>query len=59
MEDLVHGREGIVLRKIDIVKWSSDVAKQHKIRGLPHLILYADGKPVAEGAQAVLNALSQ
>lgn len=39
-----------MVKKIDIVKWESDVARQHGIQRIPHLVLYdASGKKVSEG----------
>jgi len=51
----------LALRKVDIVRWSSPVAKQYAIRSVPHLKLYGiDGRLLAEGnAGRVLAALDQ
>ncbi|MBI4612021.1 MAG: hypothetical protein HY720_00260 [Planctomycetes bacterium] len=50
MEAEAKGKKTVVVRKIDIVKWESDVARQHRIRSIPHLVLYdASGNKVSEG----------
>lgn len=42
--------EELALRKVDIVEWSSPVARQHRIRAVPHLRLYdGDGIMLADG----------
>ncbi len=50
-------RDGTYLRRIDVVEWGSEVAKQHGIRSLPHLVLYENGRETARGAREVLAAL--
>ena len=40
------------MRKVDIIKWGTPVAKQFNIRGVPHFVLYGpDGKKMKEGHQ--------
>jgi thiol-disulfide isomerase/thioredoxin len=51
----------LALRTIDVVDWSSPVARQHGLSAIPHLILFGpDGTRLAEGdaerVLAVLNA---
>lgn len=51
----------LALRKVDIVSWDSPVARQHRIRAVPHLRLYdGDGRLLADGdAGRVLALLEQ
>lgn len=47
------------LRKIDVKSWTSPVAKQHRIRSLPHFILYdPSGKKIAAGFNVYKKILS-
>ena len=50
----------LALRKIDVIDWSSPVARQHGLSALPHLVLFGpNGARLAEGdAQRVLGVLS-
>ena len=43
MEALQSHKQSFRIRKIDIMTWESDVARQHDIRSLPTLLMY-DGK---------------
>ena len=54
-----RGEATVAVRKVDVVSWESEVARQFRIRSLPHLKLYdPDGRLVAEGgAPAVLARL--
>ena len=49
----------LALRKIDVIDWSSPVARQHGLSAIPHLVLFGpDGARLAEGdAQRVLAVL--
>jgi thiol-disulfide isomerase/thioredoxin len=49
----------LALRTIDVVDWSSPVARQHGLSAIPHLVLFGpDGTRLAEGdAQRVLDVL--
>jgi len=46
------------LRKVNIVKWGSDVAKQHGINSLPSLHLYDGNELESKSGPAVLAALN-
>ncbi len=51
----------LALRKIDVINWSSPVARQHGLSAIPHLVLFGpDGTRLAEGdverVLAVLNS---
>ncbi len=49
---------GIALRKVNIVTWESEVAKQHLagVNGIPYVIIFdASGKEVFRGAGAIGN----
>ena len=59
MEAFVKKNDAYALRKIDINRWESPVAKQYGIQALPHLILYEDGKRIAEGRRNVIEALNE
>lgn len=50
----------LALRKVDVIDWSSPVARQHGLSALPHLVLFGpDGARLAEGdAERVLAALN-
>lgn len=49
----------LALRKIDVIDWSSPVARQHGFSAIPHLVLFGpDGTRLAEGdAERVLAVL--
>jgi thiol-disulfide isomerase/thioredoxin len=49
----------LALRKIDVIDWSSPVARQHGLSAIPHLVLFGpDGARLAEGdAERVLAVL--
>lgn len=50
---MVKKAKDLYLRKIDIKSWDSDVAQQHNIRSLPHLILYGpEGQVLKTGRAA-------
>lgn len=51
---LVNSRNGYTLRRIYVRTRSSPAAKQYKIRNIPHLMLFENGKLVAEGTRQVL-----
>lgn len=53
MEDLANSRPDLRLRKIDIKKWGSPVARQHGIRRLPSLVLYEGDRLVSSDSQKV------
>ena len=40
LEKLVHDDRDVVLRKVDIVNWSSPVTKQYEITSIPHVDVY-------------------
>ena len=53
MESLVQSKSNCKLRRIDIVKWGSDVARQFGIRRLPTVWLYNGLTRVSSDAQDV------
>ena len=57
MEDLAAQTGDFVIRKIDIDKWSSDVARQHDIRRLPTLWLYDGDDLVSKDTREILGML--
>ena len=59
MEALTTQRDDIRLRKVDVVSWDSEVARQHGIRRLPTVWLYQDGKRVAGDTRGSLARLEQ
>ena len=50
----------LALRTIDVIDWSSPVARQHGLSAIPHLVLFGpDGSRLAEGdAERVLSVLN-
>ena len=54
METLIKDKSNCVLRRIDIVTWKSDVARQFGIRSLPTLWLYDGHTRVAADTRDVL-----
>ena len=51
-EAVAKNRGDMVIRKVDIVNWSSAVAGQFGIHSLPHVIVYnSEGKAVKSGYQ--------
>jgi thiol-disulfide isomerase/thioredoxin len=51
----------LAVRKVDIINWQSEVARQYRMQSIPHLKLYdPSGQLVAEGgAQQVMSALTR
>ncbi len=47
----------IPIRRINIVKWDSAVARQYKISRLPTLWLYRDGKLINQDSQEILKEI--
>ena len=47
----------VALRKVDIVNWQSDVARQHRIRQIPTLWLYEGQKRVETDSRKVLDRI--
>jgi thioredoxin-like negative regulator of GroEL len=58
LEALAQQHPGVKLRKVDIVAWDSEVARQHGIRSLPTLWLYEDGELTAKDRSAVAAKLA-
>jgi hypothetical protein len=58
LEALARSRSDVRLRVVDVVSWSSPVAKQHGIRRLPTLWLYRDGERVTTDTREALAALA-
>ncbi len=58
MEGLARNGNAVI-RVVDIDTWGSPVAEQHGINGIPHLVLYENGREVASGTGPVLQALQQ
>jgi len=49
LEKLARSDRDVVLRKVDIVKWGTPVAKQYKIASIPNVRVYdRQGKPVGQ-----------
>lgn len=49
----------VALKKIDIINWGSPVAKQYRLRSIPHLRVLDDkGKVVRSGGGEILNYLN-
>ncbi len=57
MEGLAEETGDFVIRKIDIDKWSSAVARQHNIRRLPTLWLYDGDELVSKDTREILQVL--
>ena len=52
----MHEHSGVALRKVNIVSWESEAAKQHLsgVNGIPYVIIFdASGKEVFRGAGAI------
>ena len=47
----------IPIKRIDIVNWKSDVARQYKINRLPTVWMYKDGKLINQNSQEVLKQI--
>mgnify|MGYP001489251362 CR=1 FL=1 len=58
LERLVAARDDATLRIVQIGDWDSPVARQHRIRALPHLVLWQDGAPAVHGVDDVLERLA-
>ena len=59
LEALANQHAAVKLRRVDIVSWSSAVAKQHAIRSLPTIWLYEDGKLWSRDRQQIGERLQQ
>ena len=59
MEALVRDKGTVRLRRIDIDTWDSAVARQHKIRRLPKLVLYEGEKRVSDDIGEILQLIGQ
>ena len=58
MEDLAEETGDFVIRKVDIDKFGSDVARQYNIRRLPTLWLYDGDELVSKDTREILQTLS-
>ncbi len=59
MEAWVAENKTIRLRRIDVVNWNSEVARQFEIRRLPTLMLYDGTDLISDDKQEVLDILNQ
>ena len=59
MEAWVEENKTIRLRRIDVVNWNSEVARQLEIRRLPTLMLYDGTDLISDDKQEVLDILNQ
>ena len=59
MEALIEEKQNCVLRRIDIVRWGSDVARQFGIRSLPTLWLYDGQKRVTSDTRDALTRIQK
>lgn len=59
IEAIVEADEHMVLRKIDLSSRRMDVAQQYSVRGIPHLLLYEDGRLLANGTGEVMRSLGE
>jgi thiol-disulfide isomerase/thioredoxin len=54
LRKLAADRDDVAVRKVDIVDWTTDVVKQHKITDLPHLQVYdPNGLLLVQGEEAI------
>ena len=58
MEALVNRRSDLRLRFVDIADWGSEVAQQYRVRQLPTLWMYTDGRQVASDTDGTVHALN-
>ena len=50
LRGLAARHPNVAIRKIDIVDWTTPVVAQHRIEGLPYMVLFdPDGKQIAAG----------
>jgi len=55
LEEQARQRDDLVLRKINIVDWSTPVVRQYGLTFIPYLQMYGpDGSLMADGAEEVL-----
>jgi hypothetical protein len=59
LEAWVAENKTIRLRRIDVVNWNSEVARQFEIRRLPTLMLYDGTDLISDDKQEVLDILNQ
>jgi thioredoxin-like negative regulator of GroEL len=58
LEGLTRTRSDVKLRIVDIGAWDSPVARQYRVRQLPLLWLFRDGKEVCRGTREVVGELN-
>ncbi len=58
MEALVIEQEDVLLCKINIQDWDSEVSEQFDLETIPRLLLYRGSTLVAEGTSEVMSELS-
>lgn len=52
--------ENLAIRRIDIVDWTTPVAKQHGFQSLPFIVLFGpDGTEISRGDRALFDALER
>ena len=56
---LIHAKQSVALRRIDIVSWDSPVARQHDIQALPQLHLYDGTRLITSNRNEVMAILRQ
>lgn len=57
LEALIQKLGTVRLRKIDVVSWDSEVARQFRIRRLPTLHLYDGSRLVTDDKRRILQTL--
>lgn len=55
LERVARARDEVVLRKVNVVNWSTPVVAKYRVTALPYLQMYdPGGKLIADGADQVL-----
>lgn len=57
LEALANQHPNVKLRKIDIVNWESEVARQYRVQSLPTIWLYEDGELLTRDRREIAERL--
>ncbi|MEE8112179.1 MAG: thioredoxin domain-containing protein [Acidobacteriota bacterium] len=59
LDQIAGEYDWVAIRKIDVVDWSSDVARQFELTSLPYMVLYDPGGTMVASGDDALNRLRQ
>ena len=59
LDQMAEEYDWVAIRKIDVVDWTSDVARQFELTSLPYLVLYDPGGALVASGDHALDRLHQ